>query len=298
MSSVMSELSAEARARAVRRFWRKLPGQAGLYIAAVLVAVVMLAPFAWMLLASIHTQADLLLVPLRWIPEHPYFGRYISLFTSNTAPYPDFRLALRNSLIVSVAVVVISMAVGIFGAYAFARMQFMFRRGVLMIFLFTYMLPQVALLIPLYLILAKAGLMDTLIGLILVDTSLVVPFVLWILSNYFLTIPLELEESAWIDGSSRIGSLFRIVLPSARPGIFAACMFAFLLAWDEFMYSLSLTSTRAFTIPVAVAKFSTQHATDFGLVAAGGVLAALPPVILAVIFQRNVASGLIAGAVK
>ena len=123
-------------------------------------------------------------------------------------------------------------------------------------------------------------------------------FCLWILSNYFLTIPLELEESAWIDGTSRVGALFRIVLPSARPGIFAACMFAFLLAWDEFMYALLLTGTNAKTIPVAIADFAQQHSTDFGLVAAGGVLAALPPVILAIIFQRNVVSGLVAGAVK
>jgi len=137
------------------------------------------------------------------------------------------------------------------------------------------------------------------VGLIVVDCSLVVPFVLWILSNYFLTIPLELEESAWIDGASRMGALFRVVLPSAGPGIFAAGMFAFLLAWDEFMYALLFTSSNSSkTIPVAIAEFSAQHSTDFGLVAAGGVLAALPPVVLAIIFQRNVVSGLVSGAVK
>jgi multiple sugar transport system permease protein len=191
------------------------------------------------------------------------------------------------------------MVVGILGAYAFARMRFMFRRGVLMIFLFTYMLPQIALCVPMYLILSRVGLLDHVLGLIIVDCSLVVPFVLWILSNYFLTIPLELEESAWIDGASRMGSLFRIVSPSAGPGILASCMFAFLLAWDEFMYALLFTSSNAAkTIPVAIADFSQQHATDFGLVAAGGVLAALPPVILAVIFQRYVVSGLVSGAVK
>jgi len=119
------------------------------------------------------------------------------------------------------------------------------------------------------------------------------------LSNYFLTIPQELEESAWIDGASRMQGLFQIVLPSAGPGIFAAAMFAFLLAWDEFMYALIFTSSNASkTIPVAIAEFSAQHSTDFGLVAAGGVIAALPPVILAIIFQRYVVSGLVSGAVK
>jgi len=271
--------------------------QAFLYLAAVVVAVGLLAPFVWMLLASLHTQAELLHLPLRWWPTTFYPQRYISLFTDPSNA--EFRFAMRNSLIVAGAVVVISMIVGIFGAYAFARMRFMFRRAVLMTFLFTYMLPQIALLVPMYLILSGLGLLDSLVGLIIVDCSLVVPFVLWILSNYFLTIPQELEESAWIDGASRMGSLFRIVLPSAGPGIFAAAMFAFLLAWDEFMYALQLTSSNAAkTIPVAVADFSQQHATDFGLVAAGGVLAALPPVILAIIFQRYVVSGLVAGAVK
>jgi len=268
-----------------------------LYVAAVFSGIIMLAPFVWLVLASIHTQAELVTLPLRWWPKTFYFDRYVAIFTDpNNA---EFKYALRNSLIVASAVVVISIIVGVFGAYAFARMKFFGRRVILMTFLFTYMLPQIALLIPLYMILNNLHLLDNLLGLIIVDCSLVVPFVLWILSNYFLTIPLELEESAWIDGASRVGALFRIVLPSARPGIFAACMFAFLLAWDEFMYALVFTSTDASrTIPVAVAQFSAQHSTDFGLVAAGGVLAALPPVILAVVFQRNVVSGLVAGAVK
>ena len=268
-----------------------------MYLAAIVVGVFMLAPFVWMILASLHSQAELLHIPLRWWPSTFFPNRYISLFTD--PKNAEFRYAMRNSLIVSVSVVIVSMLVGILGAYAFARMRFKGRRVILMTFLFTYMLPQIALLIPLYMILSKAGLLDNVVGLIVVDCSLVVPFVLWILSNYFLTIPLELEESAWIDGASRMGALFRVVLPSARPGIFAAGMFAFLLAWDEFMYALLFTSSNSSkTIPVAIAEFSAQHSTDFGLVAAGGVLAALPPVVLAIVFQRNVVSGLVAGAVK
>ena len=268
-----------------------------LYAAAIFTGIIMLAPFIWLMLASVHTQAELVALPLRWWPQNFFTDRYVSIFTNPNNS--EFKFALRNSMIVSSAVVVVSLVVGVFGAYAFARMRFFGRRVILMTFLFTYMLPQIALLIPLYMILNNLKLLDNMLGLVIVDCSLVVPFVLWILSNYFLTIPLDLEESAWIDGASRVGALFRIVLPSARPGIFAACMFAFLLAWDEFMFALVFTSSNAArTIPVAVAQFSAQHSTDFGLVAAGGVLAALPPVILAIIFQRNVASGLVAGAVK
>jgi len=278
---------------------QKLSTSILLHLAALVVAIGLLAPFLWMILASLHTQAALVQVPLHFWPDHLYFARYVAMFTDSGSSYVEFRAALRNSLIVAAAVVVVSMIVGILGAYAFARMRFKGRSVILMTFLFTYMLPQIALLIPLYLILSKIGLLDNLWGLIIVDCSLVVPFVLWILSNYFLTIPQELEESAWIDGASRMQALFRIVLPSAGPGIFAAAMFAFLLAWDEFMYALIFTSSNASkTIPVAIAEFSAQHSTDFGLVAAGGVIAALPPVILAIIFQRYVVSGLVSGAVK
>ncbi|MCL2653306.1 MAG: carbohydrate ABC transporter permease [Propionibacteriaceae bacterium] len=278
---------------------QKLSTSILLHLAALVVAVALLAPFLWMILASVHTQAALLQIPLHFWPDQPFFDRYVAMFTSQGSSYVEFRAALRNSFIVASAVVVVSMIVGIFGAYAFARMRFKGRSVILMTFLFTYMLPQIALLIPLYLILSKIGLLDNLWGLIIVDCSLVVPFVLWILSNYFLTIPQELEESAWIDGASRMQALFRIVLPSAGPGIFAAAMFAFLLAWDEFMYALIFTSSNASkTIPVAIAEFSAQHSTDFGLVAAGGVIAALPPVILAIFFQRYVVSGLVSGAVK
>lgn len=161
------------------------------------------------------------------------------------------------------------------------------------------MLPQIALLIPLYLILSSLGMLDTRIGLILVDCSLVIPFTLWILSNYFMTVPAELEDAARVDGTTRMGALFRIILPSAKPGIFAAVMFAFLLAWDEFMYALIFTaSDNSKTIPVAISEFAGRYTTDFGLVAAGGLVAALPPLIIALIFQKQIVSGLAAGSVK
>jgi multiple sugar transport system permease protein len=143
------------------------------------------------------------------------------------------------------------------------------------------------------------SLLDSKIGLIVVYCSYVTPFVLWILSNYFLSIPAELEEAARVDGCSRMGALFRVMLPVARPGLFATIMFAFLLAWDEFLYALIFTSTNnAKTIPVAIADFSGRYSTDFGLVAAGGLIASVPPVLLAIAFQRYVVGGLSSGAVK
>ena len=270
------------------------------HVGAGIVSIAILAPFAWMIIASISPQRMLITTPLRWIPDTLYLDRYVQIFSNKADSVgPSFRAALVNSTVVAVGTVAISMVVGILGAYAFARLRFRFRRSVLVLFLATYMLPQIALLIPLYLILSSIGLLDTKIGLVLVDCALVIPFVLWILSNYFLTIPAELEEAARIDGTTRLGALFWVVLPAARPGIFAAIMFAFLLAWDEFMYALIFTSSAAAkTLPVVISEFAGRYTTDFGLVAAGGIIAALPPIIVAVIFQRYVVSGMAAGGVK
>lgn len=270
------------------------------YVAAAVVAIGCVAPLAWTLLASVSTQGDILARPARWWPSEIYLDRYATILFDAASPIgKSFRAAFLNSLVVGTSTVLISMAVGIFGAYAFARLRFRFRRTTLMVFLATYMLPQVALLIPLYLILSSLGLLDSPLGLVLVDCALVVPFTLWILSNYFATIPPDLEEAARIDGTTRMGALFRVILPSAKPGLFAATMFAFLLAWDEFMYALIFTSTDAAkTLPVAIAEFAGRYTTDFGLVAAGGLIASIPPVVIALIFQRQVVSGLAAGAVK
>ncbi|WP_308467704.1 carbohydrate ABC transporter permease [Rathayibacter soli] len=279
---------------------RKTRNSVLLHIGAFVVAVCCLAPVAYMVLASITPQRTLITTPLRWIPQFFDFSRYATIFGGGANGVgAAFRAALFNSTVVGVATVIISMIVGILGAYAFARLRFRFRRAVLLLFLGTYMLPQIALLIPLYLILNSLGLLNTRTGLILVDCSLVVPFVLWILSNYFVTIPEELEEAARIDGTSRLGALFYVVLPAARPGIFAAVMFAFLLAWDEFMYALIFTSSNAAkTLPVAISEFAGRYTTDFGLVSAGGLIAAIPPLIIAIIFQRYIVSGLGAGSVK
>jgi multiple sugar transport system permease protein len=195
--------------------------------------------------------------------------------------------------------VLVSLGVGILGGYALARLRFPLRRATLLSFLVTYMLPPIALIIPLYLLMSRFGLLDTKVGLILVYCSLATPFALWNLSNFFGSLPPELEEAARVDGCSRLGALVRVVLPLSRPGILATGLYAFLLCWDEFLYALIFTSTeQAKTIPVAIAEFTGRNAVDFGLIAAGGILASLPPVVLSVAFQRYLIGGLAAGGVK
>jgi multiple sugar transport system permease protein len=271
-----------------------------IHLAALFVSLVFLAPFAWMLIASISSQKELLAVPLDWIPNHISFERYKEIFTAHgDNPFANFRASLLNSLIIASSAVAISITVGVFGAYSLARLRFRAQRPMLLVFLSTYMVPPIALVIPLYLIMVNLHLLDTRLGLVIVYCTFTTPFVIWIMGNFFRTIPHELEDAARVDGCSRIGALFRVILPLARPGLLATMLFAFLVAWDEFLYALIFTSTTASkTVPVAIAEFTGRYTTDFGLQAAGGILAALPPVLIALVFQRYIVSGLSSGAVK
>jgi len=273
-----------------------------MYGMAVLMGLIVLAPFAWLLISSVSPATDLVSSHVHWLPSHPTLTRYREIFTAQAGGdnvAGNFRIAMINSLVVAASTTAISLIVGALGGYAFARLRFRLRRTALFSFVAIYMLPPIALVIPLYLALAGLGLLDTKQGLIVTYCSIVTPFALWTMSNYFMTLPVELEEAARVDGCTRLGALTRIILPLARPGIFATAMFGFLLAWDEFLYSLIFTATtNSKTIPVAIAEFTGKYSSDFGLIAAGGVLAALPPVLLALAFQRYIAGGLAAGAVK
>ena len=271
-----------------------------IHVAAVGVMVVILAPFVALLWASVVGQTDLLAKPLHWWPSHWTVSRYREIFAGQGAgASTGFRTAMVNSFIVAAATVAISLTVGTLGGYALARLQFPGRRTTLLSFLVTYMLPPIALIIPLYLLMSRFGLLDTKVGLVIVYCSLATPFALWTMSNFLGSLPAELEEAARVDGCSRLGALFRVILPLARPGIIATGLFAFPLCWDEFLYALIFTSTpNAKTIPVAIAEFTGRNAVDFGLIAAGGVLAALPPVLVTLVFQRYLIDGLSSGAVK
>ena len=273
-----------------------------IHVAAVVMALVVLAPFAWLVISSISPSAELLSPHPHWWPDHPTLERYRAIFGSEgggSDVAANFRSAMINSFVVASATTAVSLVVGVLGGYAFARLTFRFRRTSLFGFLAIYMLPPIALVIPLYLALANLGLLDTKIGLIVTYSSIVTPFCLWTMSNYFLSLPKDLEDAARVDGCSRMGALLWVILPLARPGILTTGMFGFLLAWDEFLYALIFTSsTDAKTIPVAIAEFTGKHSSDFGLIAAGGVLATIPPVLLALVFQRYIVGGLTSGAVK
>jgi len=278
-------------------FWRAFQ-----YLCMVLVLLLILAPVAWLLISSISPRAELLAIPPHWIPENPTLENYRDVLapgedTSRAAR--DFQSALVNSLIVSSSVTIISLVFGTMAAYAYARLDFPLRRSGLIAYMGLRMLPAISIVMPLYVILRDNSLLNTRMGLILVYLSFVLPFVIYIMTSFFQAISPELEAAARVDGCSRLGALWRVILPISLPGLVATGVFAFLLAWDEFFFALLFTSTTAAkTTPVAIAEFTGRHAIDFSAQATGGVLAAIPPVLLALIFQRYIVAGLTAGSVK
>ena len=161
------------------------------------------------------------------------------------------------------------------------------------------MIPEVSLILPLFIIASRLEMINKPIVLILAYMSFALPYAIWMMAAFFQTVPIELEEAARLDGCTRLGILFRIVMPISGPGLVSTAMFVFLVAWDEFFYALIFTSTLASkTVPVAIAEFVGRYAVNITGMMAGGILAALPPVILALIFQRYIVSGMTAGAVK
>ncbi len=271
-----------------------------IYLAALLVALVVLAPPAWLFISSISSQKELLSKPVHWIPQEPSFERYLQIVkATGSESAAIFRASMFNSIVIAASVTILCVGLGSLAAYSFARMRFGGQEPFLYVMLFSYMLPPIMIVVPLYTIMRDLHLMDTKLGLIVVYSALIMPFAIWIMRSYFQSIPHELEDAARIDGCTRLGALFRVVMPLSAPGLVATGLFCFLASWEEFLLALIFTSSpNAKTIPIAIAEFTGRHAIDFGMMATGGVVAAIPPILLALLFQRYLISGLTSGAVK
>lgn len=268
------------------------------HVMALVVAIVILAPLAWLFIMSVSSNADLSSKPLHWWPVTFDFARYTTLLNRvDNSTGSAFTASLWNSLRVSGMATIAALAVGIPAGWAASRQPKL--NWTLGAVIGTYMLPPVALSVPLYMLLAHAGLLNTIWGLALVYLSILAPFSTWLLKAGFDPIPRELEQAAAMDGA-RLDQILRIViLPLAMPVIATAMIFAFLLAWDEFFYALLFTANQdAKTLTVAIADLAGGRVSDYGLVATAGVLAALPPVAIGVFMQRALISGLISGSVK
>ncbi len=267
-----------------------------------LVLVCIYFPILWLVTASFSTRVELLAVPIHWIPQHPTLKNYLDIFIPGSSGSEISRtigITLLNSFKVATAVTLICLVLGALAAYALVRIPFRYNQAILLGVLGTRMIPEVSLIIPLFIIASQLQLVDKPIVLIITYLTFSLPFAIWLMAAFFQTIPIELEDAARIDGCSRLDILFRIIMPISSPGLVSTGLFVFLLAWDEFFYALIFTSgLAAKTVPVALAEFVGRYVTDINAMMAGGVIASLPPVLLALIFQRYIVSGLTAGAVK
>ncbi|KHE71842.1 carbohydrate ABC transporter permease [Halobacillus sp. BBL2006] len=270
------------------------------YIFALLITLFTLGPFVWMFITSISVSEELRQVPLDWIPDTITWQRYLDILISNKNEMAyTFRVAMFNTLQVAGLVTLLALVCGGVAAYAFARLKFKFRQNLIYLFLFTYMIPPVVIVLPLYLMLSSLNMLDSKMSLVLLNATFIIPFVIWIMQSYFGSISKDFEEAAAIDGCNRFQLLWHVIVPIARPGFIATGILAFLMSWEEFFYALLFTSSLdAKTISVAIAEFSGRHLTDYGMTAAGGVVASIPPVVIAIIFQKYLVKGMSGGGVK
>jgi multiple sugar transport system permease protein len=285
---------------------RKTRARVLLTIGGIAVSLYILAPFCWLLLTSFMHEKDALSVPPQWIPKDPTLSNYMTFFNpSGTRAVVGSRAAeqtfpgMMNSLIAALGTAAINLVLGTFAGYGLARFNFRGRGSLLGLYLASRVLPGIALIVPLYLTIKNFGLLDHLSALIVTYVSFTLPFTIWLLRNYLQTIPRSLEEAALIDGCTWLQMLTKVLLPAAMPGLVAAGMFAFMTAWNDYLFAVILTSTTAAkTLPVVVAGFATDVTTERTLMATSGVLAIVPPLALALLCQRLIVQGLTSGAVK
>lgn len=275
-------------------------------LAALILSVFLLAPFAWLVLASFKTDVELLAVPPVWLPEHFTLDNYLfflspsgrgALAAGNAGQ--ALPRALLNSALIATLVAVTNLALAVPAAYAFVRLRFRGATVLLLLYLATRMVPAVAIMIPIYVFFAQAQLLDTIFAPALAHVTLTLPFSIWIVMSYLQTIPQELEDAARVDRCTRLQAVTKIMLPVAAPGLLAAAMFAFMTSWGEFLLSAILTRTIASTpANIVISNLATDPYLPRTLIAAGAVISIAVPVGLALMFQRVIVQGLVAGSVK
>jgi N,N'-diacetylchitobiose transport system permease protein len=258
------------------------------------VLAVMLFPVYWMIATSFKPGRDILRFDPKWFPSPVTLENF-----SDAIHRPYFGDNVRNSVIVVGVVVVLSLVIGFLAALAIARFRFYGRRAFIVVIIGVQMIPATALIIPLYVLLARANQVDRLSGVIVTYLTFVLPFTVWTLRGFVMGIPRELEEAAMVDGCTRFGAFLRILLPLIVPGLVATSIFAFVQAWNEFIFAyVILSSQENQTLTVWLASFTTSRGTDWGPLMAAATLTSLPVVIFFALVQRRVAFGLTAGAVR
>lgn len=284
---------------AQRRKRRKAAIWTGIGAAAVL--LYSLAPFLWIVIASItpEPKADLSQAyhtdfTVTYFPSQPTVENYFQLFRQ-----VPFAIYFRNSTIIATGNMLLTLVVALLGAYGFVRFRFWGRSTALVAMLAAYTIPSMVLLVPLMVIFRTYGLNNTHLGMILAEATVTAPFVLLLMINYLSALPRELEDAAQIDGCSRLETLWKIVLPLSLPGLVAGGLLAFIMTWNNFLFAFLLTSSNDVkTLPIIMQQFALGEPAVWGVSAAGALISTLPVVLIFLLFQRMIMSGLAAGAVK
>jgi raffinose/stachyose/melibiose transport system permease protein len=263
------------------------------YTFIILIILLSIGPFLWVFLSSFKTNAEILTYSIGW-PNSFRYSSYVMAF--KIAPLTQF---YSNSIIVAVVGTVLNLFILGMSAYVIARFNFKWKKILVVLFSLSLLIPGAAMLQPLYMTVHAIGLSDKLIGLIIVYAGFGLPASLYILSSYFLTIPKEMEESAYLDGGGFIRTFIDIILPIATPGFATAAVLQFLLCRNEFQFVLTLTTgNKSRTLPLALYYFKSQFASDYGAMFAATVIVTIPSILVYILLQKQVISGLAAGAVK
>ncbi len=256
--------------------------------------LMVLLPFYWLFITSVKPRMDILTTDIQYWPKHFTLNNYRVLWSAS-----NFDVFLKNSVLVSIGTGLFTTCFAILGGYALARYKFKAKTAAVYGLLLTQMIPGVLVMIPTAILFSKVGLMNSLSGLIIIYIVGNIPFCLILMRSFFDRIPVDLEEAALIDGCSKLGALFRIVLPIMLPGIVATFVFAFIGAWNELLCAIMFISSDEFkTIPVGLSMFVQSYDINWGVMTAGAVMALIPSLVMFAIVQRFVVEGLTDGAVK
>ncbi|MCE7980873.1 MAG: carbohydrate ABC transporter permease [Caldilinea sp. CFX5] len=275
--------------------WQRRANTLLLYLLALLIAGVILFPLLTLLRISLFARIDLYAKPMQWLPTIVKWQNYVDVLA------PDhivpIREAMLNSFLVATATALLTVFLAALASYAFARLRFPGKRFLSSAFLSIYLLPAILFLIPLFVIMRPLRLLDTYLALIIPYTVWCLPLTILVLRDFFDSVPGEIEEAALIDGCSRLQSIRYIMLPLAMPGLVAAWVSTFILAWNEFFTPLILTS-RLKVLPTALGLYTSTFDIELGHMAVAGIYSVLPVLLLTFIFQRRIEQGITGGAVK
>ena len=272
--------------------------RAGSFLATILFLIFTVGPFVWTFMISVTPDYAIFAPTSKMLPESITFANYVELFSGSRRGNAFFK-GMYNSMRAVGITLVIGIPIAMMSAYALSRMEFKGRKVIKNLFLITMVIPVMATIIPLYRMFAAGKMLDHIFWLSMVYVSSYLPMASWLISNYFATIPKELEEAAMIDGCGRGAAFSRIILPLSRPIILSVTLIMFLNTWSQFQIPLILASSMG-TKPMAivVSEFMTKDSIQYGLIAAAGMTALIPPALTAMLFRKYLISGMMGGSVK